>query len=221
MAFSRLRASVTYVNPKTKATVEFPVAKVEWIDIKISASLDIRGLNPTISFAVNVSEQNFLSFTKNLADVFTPVDSGLSFLVSKSLANSVVPTDDFLGAANPDDDQTMSFTKTLSDVSSISAVIDAVDLSKLLDDSQSVVDDDTFIFDKALTDTPSVIDVDTFLLDKSITDSSTPSEQLTNSLTKALTDSSSQSDSGTIVHLTYCDATYFDDPTYVGATSTF
>ena len=73
MAFSRLRASVTFVNPKTKITTDFPVAKVEWIDIKISASLDIRGLNPTISFAVNVSEQNFLSFTKNLSDVLVDI----------------------------------------------------------------------------------------------------------------------------------------------------
>lgn len=221
MAFSRLRASVTFVNPKTKTTTEFPVAKIEWIDIKISASLDIRGLNPTIEFAVNVTEETLLSFTKNLSDVFTPVDSGLSFLVSKSLANSVIPTDDFLGAANPDDDQTMSFTKTLSDVSSTSAVIDAINFSKSLTDSQSIADEDTFAFTKSLSDTSTISDVDTFLLNKSITDSATASEQLTNNFNKSLTDSSSQSDSGTIVLVNYCDITYFDDPTYVGTTSTF
>ena len=40
-------------------------------------------------------------------------------------------------------------------------------------------------------------------------------------INKSLTDSSSQSDSGTIVLVNYCDITYFDDPTYVGTTSTF
>lgn len=105
------------------------------------------------------------------SDAFTTGDQITGKGFSKALVDTAVTTDDFHGAANSDDDQTMSFVKTLADsgVTSESKVF-AVGLTKA----------DVAQFSDALSD----------LFGKSLVDSFTKSDAATRATGKALADSS-------------------------------
>lgn len=125
---------------------------------------------------------------------------------SKVLSDAVNTTDDFYGVANSDDDETMQFGKTLSDLS-LSSDSSAASVGKALSDSVSKSDELTSDVGKAASDSVSKSDsaardagkslADVFAgsdiivrsTDKSLDDSAITSETKTFALAKSLLDS--------------------------------
>lgn len=108
-------------------------------------------------------------FTKSRADMASTAEQ-VRHSFGKTLADTAVTTDDFHGAANSDDDQTMSFVKTLADSGATSeSKVFAVGLTKA----------DVAQFSDALSD----------LFGKSLVDSFTKSDAATRATGKALADS--------------------------------
>lgn len=119
------------------------------------------------------------SLGKARSDTFTTGDQITGKGFGKTLLDTAVTTDDFHGAANSDDDQTMSFVKTLADsgVTGESKVF-AVGLTKT----------DIAHFADSLSD----------LFGKSLVDSFTKSDAATRATGKALADSSSTVDNSVV-----------------------
>lgn len=78
------------------------------------SDLAIKGTDKVLSDSKTVSDSAVRGFGKGLEDNPTTAEYN-SFAISKLITDSVVSTDDFLGNANADDDETMLFGKTISD----------------------------------------------------------------------------------------------------------
>lgn len=112
-----------------------------------------------------------------------------AFAIGKVLLDTVVTTDDFYGAANADDDETMSFIKKAGDLFYATDSFGAL-TSKVRTDSASASDSKTINAGKVLLDTFVKADVLTSAVGKALADAFTSSDARTNLFGKGLTDSS-------------------------------
>lgn len=102
----------------------------------------IKGCGKALTEAFGKSDNQNLNFGKVLADESFTVDNSVRY-VNKYLAEVVDATDDFSGAANADDDQTMSFVTSRSESVSKSDVSNR-GVDKALTDSVSKSDSGSF-----------------------------------------------------------------------------
>jgi hypothetical protein len=106
---------------------------------------------------------------------------------SKSLSDTVHTTDDFFGAANTDDDETMQFGKTLGDLAHpVDSTV--VTFSKGVADLLAKSDELTTAVGKTLTDQVVKSDLVTKGTDKVLSDSKSTSDAATRGIGKALED---------------------------------
>lgn len=178
-SFNKLKAIVQHV---------VPAAALEYVYIVLGVEIDAIGRNKFVYEYQFVADQARLGTGKRLYDVngTTEVRTNLfgkrltetkltsetkAFAISKALADTVHPTDDFYGTANADDDEVMFFSKTLT-----------VEQEYAVDVYKST-------FGKTRTDSVAKSDVQTSLVDKSRTDTATTSETRTATFEKLLLDS--------------------------------
>lgn len=120
----------------------------------------------------------------------------------KALSELIDATDDFQGVVNPDDDQTIAFTKSL------------LDTPLATDQFDRVVN-----FNRLSEELSTVSDIVANLIGKGVTDAVSLSDQQNLAIGKAATDTADASDSGSIFLSNYVDPSYFDD--YAGVYQTF
>jgi hypothetical protein len=116
-----------------------------------------------------------------------------AFVIGKVLLDTVVTTDDFYGAANADDDETMSFVKQAGDLFYATDSFGGL-IGKGRTDSANTADSKTLNAGKVLLDTFVRTDVLTSAVGKALADAFTSSDARTNLFGKGLTDSSSTSE---------------------------
>jgi hypothetical protein len=83
-------------------------------DTATKADTDSRDFSKGRTDAVTSGDSIVELFGKNLSENEVTSDTK-TFTYSKALSEAVQPTDDFLGVANPDDDETMLFNKAVSE----------------------------------------------------------------------------------------------------------
>ena len=211
-------------------------AESEALNSTDSAALDV---SKPLSDAYSASDSlDLLDFGKRPLDTAYSADQINKFEMTMQLATSVGVTDDFDGAAVPDDDQTIQFIKALSNVS-YSADNQVLSPGKVLTDSYTLSDSNILTFGKTAADSAATSDTQTFAATKPLSDSSTAAEAKVLAFAKPFTDGSSaaesdiksfgkirsdsalSSDSGTLLNQDYVDnPNYFADD-YVGAKRTF
>ena len=179
-----------YGPARVAATVVVPISAVSAIHIVKQVDLDIRGLNPVIfeisvtadttslhpkkgiTEDVGIADAVFKIFSKKGILDFPTVAEQHSFDLQRSFSDTADVTDDFLGQANPDDDQTMLFSKTLPK------------------EHQYVSDTDNILVGKNVTDTATTSEqLQPFVLGKGLTDAPIASEDLSYTYSKPLADS--------------------------------
>jgi len=120
-----------YGSARAATTTILPISSVSAIHIVKQVDLDIRGLDPVV-FEIFVTADTTLLHSKKgvtedlgIADAvfkifskkgildFPTVAEQHAFDLRSSFSESIDVTDDFFGQANPDDDQTMLFSKSL------------------------------------------------------------------------------------------------------------
>ena len=179
-----------YGPARAAATAVLPISAVSAIHIVKQVDVDIRGLNPVI-FEISVTADTTLLhpkkgitedlgtedaifkifFKKSILD-FPTVAEQHAFDLRRSFSDTADVTDDFSGQANPDDDQTMLFSKTLPK------------------EHQYVSDTDNILVGKNVTDIATASEqLQPFVLGKGLTDAPIASEDLSYTYNKPLADS--------------------------------
>ena len=183
----RARVSVSVVSPGATVQYILPAALVQHVHIVLGAQLDSIGFNRFINEYQFVADQKSLGVTKVFAEqqtisgtTYVTFTKGLTeslhqsevrrFSMAKALTESLHATDDFMGVANLDDDETMVFGKRLTDAKTVSDVRTNA-FTKRPTDSVHPADVETFSMGKALADTPDVSDVQTMAVQKNLVDS--------------------------------------------------
>lgn len=205
---------------------------------------DITLVNTNKNFenAYTVADSQLVTTNKNLSEVLTLVDSAPIFALGVSLSDLINVTDDFLGASNVDDDQTMHFGKTLINNGDVSDSLSrSVAYNRVFGDLFST-DDSIFLapekrlyeaasfvdvfsrdvqFSRSLSDTTQILESAVIATTKELQEVGTATESAVKSTTSLNTDSASFTDSGLVFWQGYVeDPTYFAED-YVGNSQTF
>jgi hypothetical protein len=216
-SYRKLRLGVQVVDARAEVSYVLPVALIQYVALKVSASLDPVGRNPFILDGFAVVDSVSIEALKNFFDQASVSDE-IRSLVGKNLADSVNMSDsvsllltfirEFADSVGTSDSQVIDFAKNLGD-----PVVPTDTLSffteKLISDGVAINDmadiDDgfTFQFEAYFTNlafvNDSLIRVDTF---------------------KNFFDTASVEDTGSLICQDYCDITYFAED-YVGQSRTF
>lgn len=205
---------------------------------------DITLVNTNKNFenAYTVADSQLVTTNKNSSEVLTLVDSAPIFALGVSLSDLINVTDDFLGASNVDDDQTMHFGKTLINNGDVSDSLSrSVAYNRVFGDLFST-DDSIFLapekrlyeaasfvdvfsrdvqFSRSLSDTTQILESAVIATTKELQEVGTATESAVKSTTSLNTDSASFTDSGLVFWQGYVeDPTYFAED-YVGNSQTF
>ena len=221
MEHSRIVTDISVDDPVSAITAETPIASIAYAGIIYDVSLDFRGLNPFLQDTASASDSITTLFEKLIdgADVVSVTDSHV-FDVSKVLADSATATDDFLGEANVDDDQTIHFYKNAAETANTTEAANITFEKAVADNTTSVTDSLVSSFAKVAADTASAVDSASLETTSALSDSASTAESLTSSFAKVLADTASSGDSGTLFMTDYCDISYFDSD-YVGTSTSF
>jgi len=182
-------------NPLTSESKQFDVAK-PLSDASTLADVRLVSAGKTIADRVyypadGPNQYDTYSPTYFASDYVREGFPAISF--GKGLSDSVQTTDDFYGAANADDDETMVFGKVLGEVATTgdSKVFAA---SKALADTSTSSDVRTSSLSKPVTDTVSKSDVATKGAGKSLLDGSITSDIVVRAAGKGVADSAATAD---------------------------
>jgi hypothetical protein len=155
---------------QTAATVVIPISAISWINIIYSAEVDYRGMNPVVKEIFVVADASAVTFGKNITESQSAIDAITGRQFGKALADTpalteitvyslqrtinelVDATDDFYGAANSDDDQTMFFSKSIPVEAKVASDSNAVDFGKNLAEQQATSEKVTYDASKPLFD---------------------------------------------------------------------
>ena len=205
-----------------------------------------------------VSDDDVIDFFKTLADSYSVTDTqvialgkalddsagftdGLYRDISKALFDQIMVTDDLDGAASIDDDQTMVFSKQVTDLfGAVDLFTRVVGFVRSFEDSAAASDTAVFVAGKGLDEVPVLHDTDIrFAGTKALTDDGVVVESIAKAFSPAphtdsfatldqysltpgvvKTDTASITDTGSLRSQGYCDFSYFAED-YVGASRTF
>lgn len=198
--------------------------------------------NKLFENAYTANDSQLLTTNKNLSEAVTLADSAPLFVLGVNLSDLINVTDDFLGASNVDDDQTMHFGKTLINNGGVSDILSRdVAYNRVYSDAFSADDStllaptkvfgdvtsiaDTFSMDvqfsRSLSDTAQILESADIATTKELQEVGTATESAVKSTTSLNTDSASFTDSGLVFWQGYVeDPTYFAED-YVGNSQTF
>jgi hypothetical protein len=169
-----------------------------------------------------IQDSQIITIGKNPVD--TVITSELnSFDIGRGIIDTLVATDDVLGNANVDDDQTVWFDKTLKDNIYSSEVFDrTVSYDRQLIDPTILSEIISNNLDLFKTETLSKADIYEILVGRNITDAITLNEQITIllALNRIFLETVNKTDSGKINNQSYFAADYAADD-YAGTTITF
>lgn len=206
-------------------TVEHPTDQIDFIevgkgieDVPVTSELMVFGTAKLLENSFEASEQ--LSFAVGLAPIsYAHQGEGPNFYDTyavgyfaetyclegfpaldfhKGILDTVHATDDFFGVANTDDDETMAFGKTLSEVFHYGDST-VVTFFKAVLDLASTADAQTITVAKSLTDQVNKTDLAIKANSKTLADSSTTSDAATRSTGKSLSDSANTAEYNSFV----------------------
>lgn len=178
--------------------VEDAPQTTEMLAFDTSKSLDDEAVTTeqlAIGFAFGVADRAYYGDGPNLYDTYALSYFGEEYVLegfptisfTKDIADLVHTTDDFFGAANTDDDETMQFGKTLGEVA-LTADAAQVTFSKPLADLLAKSDSTQISLSKALADTFGKSDLAIKATDKVFSDSKTTSDAATQNTGKGIGD---------------------------------
>lgn len=178
-----------------------------------------------------------LASGKVLSDTVTFTDAGITYSLSYNIADAITATDDFLGEANLDDDQTMQFNKNTTnlvgttdsfsrqvsfvrDFSDSASYSDTANLSyfKSVTDASSTIDDLVYVmaYNKSYSDLLSISDTATTVFGRLQQDNGTASDNNVKSTGKVNSDLVNITDTGSLFWQDYVDNPYYFAGDYVG-----
>jgi hypothetical protein len=217
VAYAKLRAAVTVVEPVTSVTRVIPVTSVSYILLSVATALDTSGRYRYLTDAFTVVDGMRFSLTKGFADAFDTADTPPVLEVTKGLSDSVSFTEVFSAI--------LVFLRDLTDTQSFSDA-PAWSLDKPLSDSVGFSESTSFVLTRsfsdgfAMNDSFDMGDGAVFTVTKSINNVVFLSDTFSQIITKTVADSVTMSDSGLGSMQSYCDITYFAED-YVGISFTF
>jgi hypothetical protein len=209
VSINPLGASVSYV---------VPVSQLSYIELVVSARLDVSGLVRYITEVAVVQDAAAKTLSKPFADsIASPLDASIR-QVQKVLADSVVMNDEaerfLVYIRDVNDAVTVPDTETRQVFPG--PEVDGIGVADQRTAAVSKLISDAF----SLNDSSEAGDGSTYSFAKYINNVVFSSDNLASVLTKPLADSFGTSDSGLVVAQGYCDITYFAED-YVGASSSF
>ena len=209
VSINPLGASVSYV---------VPVSQLSYIELVVSARLDVSGLVRYITEVAVVQDAAAKTLSKPFADsIASPLDASIR-QVQKVLADSVVMNDEaerfLVYIRDVNDAVTVPDTETRQVFPG--PEVDGIGVADQRTAAVSKLISDAF----SLNDSSEAGDGSTYSFAKYINNVVFSSDNLASVLTKPLADSFGTSDSGSVVAQSYCDITYFAED-YVGASSSF
>lgn len=189
-----------------------------------------------LGLVASVLVGNFFN-VKFISDIFSSSDN-VNKSVSKGFNESVSATDDFDGVATPQDDQELTFYKSLGNVgytgdqstltvakftADVGEISDATvkTVSKSLAETVSVLEDFDYLNSKGKGDALAVIETTALALSRLTDDTSSISDITVKSLGKVYSDSATGSDGGSLIAQGYVDNNEYFADDYVGAKRTF
>lgn len=175
-----------------------------------AADAPAKGLAKAFAEAVGKSDSSIVLMDKARNESLSTSETRV-VAISKTLEELLDATDDFLGVANTDDDQTMVYGKRESDFLTTSeattramgksladayltADLKTFDLSRSISDSVGKADATVKLTGKALSDAFGQTDSSIWLVGKAATDLASTGDALTAAVGKALSDTISKSD---------------------------
>lgn len=203
LSYRKLRAGVSVVDAQADVAYVLPAAFVQYIALKVEASLDTLNRNPIVFNSFVVVDQVAIEAIKTLSNSVNASDSQV-FAVDKSLADSISFAEnvhlllifirDFADSIGVTDTQAIDFAKSLTDSTS-TADAQVVDVAKLISDGVAINDladiDDgiAFDFEASFTNMAFVSDAAVIDHDRVLSDSAEPLDAVALATAKALFDS--------------------------------
>lgn len=183
--YRKLRLGVRVVDARAEVSYVLPVALIDYVALKVSASLDALGRNPFITDGFVVTDSVAIEALKNLFEQVSVSDEIQSIDVDKALFDSATVTEsihvfltivrNFADSVGTSDTQVIDFVKNLSDsVSTLDAKF--LTVGKALSDSIGTSEKQVFGVDKVLTNSAHVLDAKFFAVYKLLTDAISTSD---------------------------------------------
>jgi hypothetical protein len=139
----KLRASIAVVDAHAEVSYVLPVAAISYIDMKLTASLDVLNKNPYVSDTQVVIDKAVLAVAKQFSDGFSTADAITGKVFGLNKADSISFTDALVVV--------ITFIRDFADAASVSDAV-AVDTAKALFDSVGNTDTDSYDFSKFIPD---------------------------------------------------------------------
>jgi hypothetical protein len=140
----KLRVGISVVDARAEVSYVLPVAAISYIDMKLTASLDVLNKNPYVGETQVVVDKAVLAVAKKFFETLSVPDGITSKAVSLSKTDSVVATEDILSIL-------ITFIRNFADSTSVSDTV-AVDALKNLFESVANTDTDSYDFSKFIPD---------------------------------------------------------------------
>ena len=139
----KLRVGISVVDARAEVSYVLPVAAISYIDMKLTASLDVLNRNPYVSETQVVVDKTVLAVTKRFSDGFSPADAITDKAFGLNKSESVSFIDALIVV--------ITFIRDVADSALISDAV-AVDAIKNLFDSVGNTDTDSYDFSKFIPD---------------------------------------------------------------------
>jgi hypothetical protein len=139
----KLRASIAVVDAHAEVSYVLPVAAISYIDMKLTASLDVLNKNPYVSDTQVVIDKAVLAVAKQFSDSFSTADAITGKVFGLNKADSISFIDALVVV--------ITFIRDFADAASVSDAV-AVDTAKALFDSVGNTDTDSYDFSKFIPD---------------------------------------------------------------------
>jgi len=210
VSINPLGASVAYV---------VPVSQLSYIELVVSARLDVSGLVRYITEVAVVQDAAAKTLSKPFADAIAPPTDAAARQVQKAIADSVTMNDELT--------RFLVYIRDLADAVSVPDTETRQVFPGPEVDEIGVADQRTAAISKAISDAVALNDSSeagdgsTYSFAKYINNVVISGDNLASVvLTKVLADTAGTADSGLVVVQGYCDLTYFAED-YVGVSSSF